>query len=90
VHEAGGRVQLLVRAVEAEALEEMTRGPVLRVVSGEERHGPAILKGVRDHGPARFERESLPPVRPSNVNAELVDATRDVVRAEPAASRELA
>jgi hypothetical protein len=60
------------------------------MVSGEECCGAAVPERVRDHGPARLEREPLPPVRAANVNAELVNAPRDVVRAEPAAPGELA
>src|SRR5678815_1417220 len=79
-------VELVVGVAKTQLDEHRPRGTVVGVVPGEQTSNAEHVERVGDDGSSGLDREALPPVNGPDVDAELEDASAEVVRAQAAAA----
>lgn len=84
--EAGGRVELLVRAAETKLQDEMLRGGVCRVMPGEECLRGGAFEGEFYDGTGRFFREAAPPMGAAQMNSQFENAVFRAIGPESGAT----
>ena len=90
VSETGGRVIFVTDAAKTERFQQAFRRSVVRVMPGEQRRCAKDSECVIDHRSGRLMGVSLSLVFGEQVDPDLIDSLVEVIRAEAAATGELA
>ena len=84
--QAGGRIELFVRAAETKFQDEMLRGGVCRVMPGEECLGGDAFEGEFYDGTSRLFREAPPPKGVAEMNSQFENAVFQPIGTESCAT----
>ena len=84
--QAGGRIELFVRAAKTKFQDETLRGRVCRVMPGEERLGGDAFEGELYDGPSRLFRQAAPPIGAAKMNSQFKNAIFQAIGPESGAT----